>query len=284
MSFIQFFIETVINEIKCQTVRNVQSSCMFYPEAPLSQGPVFWVFLSVDRCQMSVLMPLKTKSWYFAFQNPRVASLSLGVWCWTAFCPTSTTGWKCCLPTGCCQVWLEEGWAPSLTWNVLLHHMPKPGTESCRESRKPPDSDAKSTSSYRGERGWISALSLRFTQLFRPLIHLILSLRKTSPYSKSPNSVYLEGEGQSFCFQTQGSLGFTWPLLPLQLDWGLSPMKIPQGLVYSLLQIRANSSQTWVIWNSLGVQWSNILFCDGLMLGIWRNIWTEEFPSTQIIK
>lgn len=56
MSFIHFFIETVINEIKCQTACSIILNALSL--GPSLSGPCF--FLCVDRCQMSVLIPLKT--------------------------------------------------------------------------------------------------------------------------------------------------------------------------------------------------------------------------------
>lgn len=84
-----------------------------------------------------------------------------------------------------------------------------PGTESCRESRKPQEGHAKSTNSYPGEKGWISVLSLGVHTLFRPLIGLILSFRKTPPNPKSPNSAHMK-ERDSPVFKHKrvwGSLG-----------------------------------------------------------------------------
>lgn len=91
-------------------------------------------------------------------------------------------------------------------------------------------------------------------------------------YSASPPSPCQSNPGTKSCRNPES---INLAQLSLRLDWGLSAMKIPQGLVYSLLQIRKNarhSPQTCVIWNSLGLHWSSILFCDSLMLHIWRNI------------
>lgn len=157
--------------------------CVFNHPACLSWGPSLsgpcFVFVSG---QMPGVCACASKNQNLILC---ISEATSRMWCWKAFWPASATWWKCCFPIPC-QMWLEEAWAPSVKWNILLHHpLPAKATQAQNPAGNPE--------------------SIKLAQLF------------------------------------------------LQLDRGLSAMKIPQGLVYSLLQIRENAShspQTCVIWNS----------------------------------
>lgn len=118
-----------------------------------------------------------------------------------------------------------------------------PGTKSCRESSRGMGGILQESlqgemlnepAATLGRRGPV----LRFTHTFQTTCRPDPFIQENPTQFQEPIFSIHEGEGQSFWFQTQGSLGFTWLSYPCSLTEACLPLKFYEdwSIIYSKLE------------------------------------------------
>lgn len=118
-----------------------------------------------------------------------------------------------------------------------------PGTKSCRESSSGRGGILQESlqgemlnepAATLGRRGPV----LRFTHTFQTTCRPDPFIQENPTQFQEPIFSIHEGEGQSFWFQTQGSLGFTWLSYPCSLTEACLPLKFYEdwSIIYSKLE------------------------------------------------